>query len=150
MFCQNWDIIWTHIHLKWDIIVCFICISNIVYLLGAVLLIVTWNQLFICKKSNWVLCLSCACLDDNKFFVLKLNDVFKLQVCKLIHNITTGFDVKYNRFPLASSVHLQNTRFSQKMNFIIERPRTRLGLNCFRYLGPEYWSSIPETFKNLV
>ena len=29
-FCQNWDIIWTQLHLKWCIIDCFICTSNIV------------------------------------------------------------------------------------------------------------------------
>ena len=50
---------------------------------------------------------------------------------------------------LASSAHSHNTRFSKKKNFITERPRTRLGLNCFKYLGPKFWSSVPETFKNL-
>ena len=32
---------------------------------------------------------------------------------------------------------------------ISERPRTELGLNCFKDLGPKFWSSVPETFKNL-
>ena len=64
-------------------------------------------------------------------------------------NTITGFDVEHNRFTLASSDHSHNTRFSKKMNFITERPRTRLGLNCFRYLAPKFWSSVVETFKNL-
>ena len=81
--------------------------------------------------------------------VLKLNDVYKLQICKLMRNTITGFDVDHNRFTLASSAHSHNTRFSKKMNFITERPRTRLGLNCFKYLGPKFWSSVPEAFKNL-
>ena len=79
--------------------------------------------------------------------MLKLKDVYKLQICKLMRNTITGFDVEHNRFTLASSVHSHNTRFSKKMNFITERPRTRQ--NCFRYLGPKFWSSVPETFKNL-
>ena len=81
--------------------------------------------------------------------VLKLNDVYRLQICKLMRNTITGFDVDHNRFTLASSAHSHNTRFSKKKNFITERPRTRLGLNCFKYLGPKFWSSVPETFKNL-
>ena len=71
-------------------------------------------------------------------------------------NTITEFDVKHNRFTLASSVHSHNTSISKKMNFITERPRKRLGLNplglsspCFRYFGPKFWSSFPETFKNL-
>ena len=85
----------------------------------------------------------------KKTGVLILKDVYKLQICKLMRNTITGFDVEHNRFTLASSVHSHNTRFSKKMNFITERPRTRLGINCFRYLGPKFWSSVPETFKNL-
>ena len=49
----------------------------------------------------------------KKTSVLKLNDVYKLQICKLMHNTITGFDVDHNRFTLASSVHSHNTRFSE-------------------------------------
>ena len=81
--------------------------------------------------------------------MLKLNDVYKLQICKLMCNTITGFDVDHNRFTFASSAHSHNTRFSKKKNFITERPTTRLCLNCFKYLGPKFWSSVPETFKKL-
>ena len=67
-----------------------------------------------------------------------------------MRNTITGFAVDRNRFTLASSAYSHNTRFSKKKkNFITERPRTRLGLNCFKYLGPKFWSSVSETFKNL-
>ena len=79
--------------------------------------------------------------------MLKLNDVYKLQICKLTRNTITGFDVDHNRLTFASSAHSHNTRFKKKY-FITERPRTRLGLNCFKYLGPKFWSGVPETFKN--
>ena len=60
-------------------------------------------------------------------------------------------DVGHYRFTLASPVHLNNTRFLKKVNFISETPKQtdldmRLSLNCFRYFGP---SSVPETFKTL-
>ena len=85
----------------------------------------------------------------KKTGVLKLNDVYKLQICKLMCNTITGFDVEHNRFTLASSVHSHNTIFSKKINFITGRTRTRLGLNCFGYLGHKFWSSVPKTFKIL-
>ena len=77
-----------------------------------------------------------------KIGLLKLNDVFKLQVCKLIQNNMTGFDVEHKSFTLTSSLHSHNTRFSKKINFITKRPR--LGLNSFRFLGQKFWSSVPE------
>ena len=89
----------------------------------------------------------------NPLFVktglLKLNDVLKLQVCKFIQNSITGFDVEHKSFTLTSSLHLHYTRFSKKLNFITERHRTRLGLNFFRYFGPRFWSSVPESLKKI-
>ena len=63
-----------------------------------------------------------------------------------MHNTISGFGVDHNRSTLASSAHSQKQSFQKKKNFIT---RTRLGLNCFKYLGPKFWSSVPETFKNL-
>ena len=79
--------------------------------------------------------------------VIKLNDVYKLPICKV--NSLVGFDVEHNRFTFASSVRSHNTRFSKKMNFITKRPITILDLNCFMYLGLKSWSSVSDTFKNL-
>ena len=105
------------------------------------------------KRIVRYVCRVPALTPSNPLFVktglLKLNDVFKLQVCKLMQNSMTGFDVEHKSFTLTSSLHSHNTRFSKKLNFITERPRTRLGLNSFRYLGPRFWSSVPENFKNL-
>ena len=88
----------------------------------------------------------------NPLFVktglLKLNKVFKLLVCKLMQNSMTQFDVKDKSFSFASFLHSHNTRFSKKLNFITERPGTRLGLNSFRYLGPRFWTCVPENEKN--
>ena len=64
-----------------------------------------------------------------------------------MHNTLKVFYVEHNRFTLACSVHSHNTRFSKKINYITERPKTRLGLNCLKYLGLKFWFSVPETFK---
>ena len=60
---------------------------------------------------------------------LKLNDVYKLQICKLMCSTIIGFDIEHDRFILAISVHSHNTRFSKKINFIPKRLRTRPGSN---------------------
>ena len=63
---------------------------------------------------RYVCCLP-ALTTTNPLFekkcVLKLNDVYKLQVCKLMLNTLIGFDVEHNGFTLASFVHSHNTRF---------------------------------------
>ena len=43
-------------------------------------------------------------------------------------NTLIGFDVEHNRYTVASSVQLHNTRFSKKMKIITKRHRTRSAL----------------------
>ena len=64
-------------------------------------------------------------------------------------NTLSRIDVDHNKFTIAISVYSQNMRFLKVLNFIIERPRTRLGLIYIKYLGPKFWSSLPKAFKNL-
>ena len=64
-------------------------------------------------------------------------------------NTITGSDVEHNRFTLAISVHSHSRRLKKKKNFITERPRKRLCLGCYKFLGSKFCSSVPETFKNL-
>ena len=79
--------------------------------------------------------------------LLKLNYVLKLQVCKLMQNSITGFYVEHKSFTLAISLYSHIKTFSKKLNFIIGRPRTRLGLNSFSYLSQRFWSGVPENWK---
>ena len=66
-----------------------------------------------------------------------------------MQNSMTGFYVEHKSFTLASSLHSHNKKVSKKLNFIIGRPRTRLRLNSFRYLGPRFWYTVPENLKKL-
>ena len=109
----------------------------------------------VCMQKRVVryVCRVPALTPTNPLFIktgfLKLNEVLKLQICKLMQNTIRGFEVDHNCFTPVSSLHSHNTRFSKKSNFILERPRTLLGLSSFRYLGPKLWSSVPENIKNL-
>ena len=105
------------------------------------------------KRIVRYVCRVPALTSTNSLFVktgiLKLNEIFNLQVCKLMLNTLRGFEVDHSCFTPISIVHSHNTRHSKNNNFVVERPRTRLGLNSFRYLGPKLWSSVPENLKKL-
>ena len=79
-------------------------------------------NIYICIVCRYV-CRVPDLTPTNQLFVktglLKLNDVFKLQVCKLMQNSMTGFYVEHKSFTLASSLHSHNIKFSKKFNFII-------------------------------
>ena len=64
----------------------------------------------------------CTLITTNPLFkktgVLTLNYVYKLQICKLLSNTITGFNVEHNRFTFSSPGHSHNTRFLKKMNFM--------------------------------
>ena len=68
------------------------------------------------KRVIGYVCRVPALITTNPLFkktgVLKLNNVYKLQICKLMCYTITGFDVDHNRFTLASSVYSHNTEFS--------------------------------------
>ena len=64
-------------------------------------------------------------------------------------NTLRGFEVDHSCFTPVSMVHSHNIRHWKNNNFVVEKPRTDLGLNSFRYLGPKLWSSVPENLKNL-
>ena len=79
----------------------------------------------------------------------KFNEVFNLQVCKLLQNTLRGFEVDHSCFTQVNMVHTHNSRHSKNNDFVVERPRTGLGLNSFKSLSLKLWSSVPEIFKNL-
>ena len=64
--------------------------------------------------------------------ILKFNEVFNLQVCKLMLNTLREFEVDHSCFTPVSMVYTHNTKNN---NFVIEKPRTGLGLNSFKYYG---------------
>ena len=98
------------------------------------------------KRIVRYVCCVPALTPTNPLFVktgvLKLSDVFKMHVYKLLQNNMTGFDVVHKSF-----IQSQKKRFSKSLNFITRRSRSRLSLNFFRYLSLKYLFKFPEIKK---
>ena len=82
--------------------------------------------------------------------VLKIPEVFELQVGKLIQRLKSHTTVGDNNLIELSLIHNYNTRLSAKSNFYLSLPRTNLGKNSFSFNGPRVWQSVPEELKSLT
>ncbi len=83
----------------------------------------------------------------KKLEILKLEDVFKFQICKLMFKLKSKTNlVGENSLIKLSNVHTYNTRLA---NYFIPRKRTNLGLHSFNTIGPKIWMTIPEELKSL-
>ena len=74
--------------------------------------------------------------------LLTLNEVFDLQVCKLMQHALAGFNVDHSNFTPVYLVHLYCTIILKRLNFVIKISRTRLRPSSFRYLCSKFWSSV--------
>ena len=101
------------------------------------------------KIARCVYCVS-ALTPTNFWYVktgiLKLNEVFNLQVPKLMLNTFRGFEIEHSGFTPVSMVHTHKNRHSKKKNYTW----MGLGLNSFRHSGPNLWSSVRENLKKWV
>ena len=46
-------------------------------------------------------------------------------------------------------LYTQYKTFKKNNYFVVKRPKTGLGLNSLKYLGPKLQSNVPEIFENL-
>ena len=81
--------------------------------------------------------------------VLKVPEIFELQIGKLIHKSKYHLSVGDNKLLELNLFHNYNTRLSTKSNFYLNLPRTNLGKNSFSFIGPKVWQSVPEELKSL-
>ena len=82
--------------------------------------------------------------------ILKIDDVYKLQIAKMIHFInnqnntwTTSYSIKLQK------LHNHNTRVSSKYNFLISNIRTNLGKSLTAFAGAQVWREVPQSIKSL-
>ena len=84
--------------------------------------------------------------------LLKLEDIYKLQIGKLMKKkITDGKitnNTTTNNLILIASVHSHNTRSSHNENYFLPTIRTNLGKTNFSFNGPKIWNSFPLNVKN--
>ena len=81
--------------------------------------------------------------------MLKIKDIHKLQLAKLMHKYKDKYDIGNNHSVKLSDQHNYNTRLSSNDNYFMPRSRTNLGLRSFRYNGPKLWQTVPLELKNL-
>ena len=81
--------------------------------------------------------------------LLKLNDVYKLEIGKMVHKIKSNLLVGEHDLISLNKIHNHNTRISANSNYFVKIPRTNLGKNSFSYIGPKIWQDVPLEYKNL-
>ena len=86
------------------------------------------------------------------FFQLKVDDVYKLQIAKMMHHINnqnnTGTWTINNSIKL-EKLHNHNTRASSQYNFVIPNIRTNSGKSLSAFAGAQIWREVPLSIKSL-
>lgn len=80
--------------------------------------------------------------------ILKLEDVYKLQMGKLMHKHYKNKISTSNHLTSISSIHSHNTRSMLNGNYYLPSVRTNLGKTSFCFNGPKVWNSFPDTIRN--
>ena len=81
---------------------------------------------------------------------LKLSDIYKLQVAKLIYNNLQNNIIGENSLVKLADKHNYNTRASAANNFYQHKVNTNVGLRSFSHQGPAIWKDIPKQVKDSV
>ena len=85
----------------------------------------------------------------KKLRMLKLEDIVKLHISKLMFKMQQQTLVGDNRLTKVSSIHNYNTRTSTSSNYFIHRRRTNLGCRSFTVVGPKILTNVPKEIKEL-
>ena len=80
--------------------------------------------------------------------MLKLNDIYKLQVGKLMYKVKNETLIGNNTLIKTSEIHNYNTRLAGSLNYFIPQKRTCVGKRSFSFNGPKIWQNIPLEIKN--
>ena len=80
--------------------------------------------------------------------ILKLEDVYKLQMGQLMQKHHKDKIVLSSRIANLSTIHNHNTRSQLNQNYYLPSVRTNLGKTSFSFNGPKIWNSLPEKIRN--
>ena len=81
---------------------------------------------------------------------LKLADIYKLQVAKLIYNRSRNNTIGENSLVKLEDKHNYNTRASASNNFYHHTVYTNVGLRSLSHQGPTIWKDIPKQIKDSI
>jgi len=87
----------------------------------------------------------------HKLNLLTLNDVFKLEIAKVMHNIENNEhlpDYISTNVERVNWTHNYNTRHSNKGKYGLPKIRTETGKKSIVYWGPKIWQEVPPDFKS--
>ena len=91
---------------------------------------------------------------DNHYLnlrLLKVQDLFKLEVIKFMHNHHNSISPDYfvNFFQKVNRSHAHSTRASNSEKYVIKACRTSKGQRSIKYSGPKFWNDLPNYLINL-
>ena len=81
----------------------------------------------------------------HKLNILKLPEIYDLQICKLMQNQINN-NTGQNIHPIPT-VHTHQTRSSSQHNYYIPLAKSNLGKTSFSFYGPTVWNSLPINIK---
>ena len=82
----------------------------------------------------------------DRLQILKLNDIFQLQVASFVYECTNNIAPAYfrNYFTKINTIHRINTRQSMKNDlYAVSCNTTQYGLRSIHYSGVRLWNSLP-------
>ena len=80
--------------------------------------------------------------------ILKLDDIYQLQICRLMHKHHRENIVVSHGLTNLSDLHSHNTRSHQNNNYYLPAVRTNLGKTSFSFNGPKIWNALPPEIRN--
>ena len=81
--------------------------------------------------------------------ILNTNELYFLEVTKLVHCIHTGISPIVFHELIPQSSHYYQTRMRYNNSFSLAQPRTERGKRSLLYIGVLFWSQIPVEMKVL-
>ena len=80
---------------------------------------------------------------------LKIDDIYKLQIGKIMHQISTNtYRGNYNITPI-THIHNHQTRFSENLNYYMSSSTLKSTSRALSIAGPKLWAQIPSDLKSL-
>ena len=82
-----------------------------------------------------------------KLNILRVDDVIKLEVAKLMHSVLGNDNPQFKKLKLSAQIHRYQTRHSTQLNYFLPRKRIETGKNSFQFCGPKIWQELPSDIK---
>ena len=79
--------------------------------------------------------------------ILKLIDVYKLELAKFMHKLF-NYKLWPQNFTKIEQIHAYETRRPNKSNYFLPRASKTAGQHKFEYRGVKLWNNISEELKN--